>query len=584
MVVIPCDPAGRNVCAWLRRYAGQHSKLIVVGMPGSMRPGDLERVLRAQMPDVEKKLQVIDQDEGDGKTVSDAIEAAQAQGIYDAGEVLTVYCDSRAAASFAMEIRAGQLDLDPTTITTKVVPIPKDDGLEDALASGDPNRLRAVLDPHIFTDPADLEDVRRILVGESVVREFITDIAPTRELGIQVLHDLLSQKLSSAGMDIHDMEYLGSGRNGSAYRTPDGLVLKVTTDPNEAMSARRLVGKPCEYIHLIHGVTSLSERVWLLAQEGDLEKLPEAYHEEFDTLVAIAEAAGAGEALRRGDIRSVITAIDESDVELGQMFCEGADRFGLGGMCDEVARLGLSADFHSGNIMLRSGVPVLTDLGTPGDPASVKESADLADNSWVNAAHEELEVILDAIESGQDWELLWSRLRSIVDSGLKVTTSTGNARFPIPSRDKFSDYEDLSDWEKYKADRARLHRRLDDAIRNGLVDTAMNYEQSGSFSWGIPPGGDTFKQELLKLRPRDSAPVAGDVSQESRSGGPVINEFGIQAGPAPGASVNMRGSGSSAWSGGRLVLAKPENHVPEDENAKYERDSALDWGFYGAQK
>ena len=66
------------------------------------------------------------------------------------------------------------------------------------------------------------------------------------------------------------------------------------------------------------------------------------------------------------------------------------------------------------------------------------------------------------------------------------------------------------------------------------------------------------------------------------TGGSSLYELaGTQAAPQAGAGSQMRGMGSSAWSGGRAVLKAPINHVPEDENAS-ERDQALDQDIRGA--
>lgn len=195
--------------------------------------------------------------------------------------------------------------------------------------------------------------------------EFLTDIAPSRELGIAKLDALLRSEL---GDSFDELEYLGSGRNGSAYKTPDGFIVKVTTDSAEAYSAEQLRGLECEYIHRIHVVTQMAENVWVILQEGGLEKLPPQYAEEFDLAMEILETIGAGHALRAGDAAGVLeTMIRCGHTDLCTLVSEVMEKFGVGGMLREVGELGLSADFHSGNIMLREGRPILTDLGTPGD-------------------------------------------------------------------------------------------------------------------------------------------------------------------------------------------------------------------------
>jgi hypothetical protein len=533
---------------------------------------------------------------------------------------------------------------------------------------------------------------------ESVMREFLTDIAPSREIAIRVLHDLLASKLSSDGLDIGDYEYLGSGRNGSAYRG-DGLVLKVTTDPNEAASGMRLIGRPCLAIHLVHGVTELSEGVWLLEQEGDLEKLPQEYSEEFDLAIEMIEAVGGSQSLREGDWDGVLECLREcTEPEAIPDVLEVAERFGIPLMCAEVRALGLSADFHSGNIMLREGVPVLTDLGTPGDaPAPVSESTVHA-GSWLQQAHDVLDAILDMIAEGSGWSALWKELASIVEAAIRAAVEQRDASFP----GAVGDYEDPANWQAYNSDRMRLHRRLDDAIRWGLFD-AVNPDRLGNpYSWLEAPRGSVIKRELDKLKPDTgvfesfqpwkkgpdwynelhdfidviidakrsgesvsqllnqfrslvmdtyskmdseyrvfsryghrkqlgigpgvtndeprrqlhaiidmlltSSPTDGpefsfdgwmedferglegirsiqsQSSNEDRSGGEALGEMaGTQAAPSSGASGHLKGMGSSAWSGGRQVLAAPQDNVPEDENED-EYSAALDWGFYGASR
>jgi hypothetical protein len=550
------------------------------------------------------------------------------------------------------------------------------------------------------TDPAGYGSKQNMdaLVEQPMIREFLTDIAPSREIAIRVLHDLLASKLSSDGLDIGDYEYLGSGRNGSAYRG-DGLVLKVTTDPNEAASGMRLIGRPCLAIHLVHGVTELSEGVWLLEQEGDLEKLPQEYSEEFDLAIEMIEAVGGSQSLREGDWDRVLECLREcTEPEAIPDVLEVAERFGIPLMCAEVRALGLSADFHSGNIMLREGVPVLTDLGTPGDaPAPVSESTVHA-GSWLQQAHDVLDAILDMIAEGSGWSALWKELASIVEAAIRAAVEQRDASFP----GAVGDYEDPANWQAYNSDRMRLHRRLDDAIRWGLFD-AVNPDRLGNpYSWLEAPRGSVIKRELDKLKPDTgvfesfqpwkkgpdwynelhdfidviidakrsgesvsqllnqfrslvmdtyskmdseyrvfsryghrkqlgigpgvtndeprrqlhaiidmlltSSPTDGpefsfdgwmedferglegirsiqsQSSNEDRSGGEALGEMaGTQAAPSSGASGHLKGMGSSAWSGGRQVLAAPQDNVPEDENED-EYSAALDWGFYGASR
>jgi hypothetical protein len=462
MVVVPGEPPGKNVCGFIRGLVGNRTRVIVAAQPGSLSPGQFERLLRASMPDCEKKLRIMDV----GDSIADAVSSAERNRHYSPSQALEVYADPQLARNFSQEVSDGRLDFDPTVIRAIPTEIPTDDmkGILAAVQDDDVDAMHRVLDPHLFSDANSLQQYKDVIKGgqlpsnvevvgsssdfrrkkESMVREFLTDIAPSRELGIQKLDAILRAEL---GDHFADLEYLGSGRNGSAYRTPDGLIVKVTTDPVEAESAAVLVGRQCEYIHRVHVVNQIDENIWVILQEGGLEKLPPQYCEEFDLAMEIIETIGAGKALREGDAEGVKEIMVRSGHrDLCMLVAEVMRKFDVGGMLREVRELGLSADFHSGNIMLREGRPVLTDLGTPGD-----------------------------------------------DPG----------------------------------------------------------EQKG------PPDGDM-----------------------------QVHEAGVQAAPQAGPRSQMRGSNSSAWAGGRLVLSKPEQHVPEDENAteddfRLDQDivgGGLDWG------
>ncbi len=627
MVVVPAEPPGKNVCDFIRKMIGGRTKLIVAAQPGKLAPGNFEKLLRASMPDCEKKIRVMDV----GDSLADAVSSAERNRHYRPSQALEVYCDDQDARNFAQEIRDGSLKFDPTVISVRQTEVPTDDldAILKAVQGEDLAAMHRVLDPHLFSDQNALGSYKDALFGqgeglftvggesttppkkESVLREqlvtcsgcdsqfdtataskdgtgsvscpecgtgtpdadhndtvklgsvqwkrkrlagytegfvwrklvgnidcsvliapmtewsmvtrrgkpsnkfivdveltnnavsaiiyhvektfvdepqadvfadrimnfidsktatelskekrasggqelskfnesqrlqreFLTDIAATRELGIAKLDAILKAEL---GNHFDELEYLGSGRNGSAYRTPDGLILKVTTDSTEVYSAEKLRGIECEYIHRIHTVSQIAENVWVILQEGGLEKLPHSYAEEFDLAMEILETIGAGHHLRSGNAIGVKEVmISSGHRDLCELVAEVMKKFGVGGMLREVYELGLSADFHSGNIMLREGRPVLTDLGTAGDD---------------------------------------------------------------PNDDK-----------------------------NG------------------PPG---------------------DGMQVSELAGP-------QVGP-----LQMRGSNSSAWAGGRMVLSNPEQHVPEDENEtegdrgldKDMRGGGLDWGKRG---
>lgn len=476
MVVVPGIAPGKNICKFIRDICADRSKLIVVAQPGDLDPGSFETLLRASMPDVEKKLRIMDS----GDSLADAISSAERNRHYRPSQALDVFCNQEVASAFDQEIRHGSLKFDPTIISVHPQNVPSDDpnDIKSAIKSNDIDAMNRVLDPHVFSNQdsianysnelnekftgfegqtfsnslfgpqysvpaiakwmqqhsplrsvrvdqiidgphnesdwedrvemADtiypillahdenglhvidgyhrLEKLRRqgkklikarvidmselentgSKINEDIQREFLSSIAPSRELAIRTLHNILGGELVQFGVDLDDLEYIGSGRNGSAYRTKDGMILKITTDPAEVKSAKKLVGLEPEHLGNIYEVSDLDENIWLIVQE-DLDKLPEEFHEEFNMAMEIIDAVGAKESLRNGDARAVVAMLASCEVQsLAEMAVEVMRQFKVGGMCRELTDLGLCGDFHAGNIMLRDGEPVLTDLGTPG--------------------------------------------------------------------------------------------------------------------------------------------------------------------------------------------------------------------------
>lgn len=385
MVVVPGDPPGRNVCGLIRTTALDRSRVIVVAQSGQLAPGSYERMLRASMPDCEKKLRVMDEDGG----LADMISSAERNKHYNRNHALAVFCSPEVAREYTQGVSVGSHSFDPTVISVQPTRIPTDDAaaIQKAVGSQDQAAMHRVLDPHVFSSPDGVAAYRGAALNDSdpisthealaitneVLAEFLSDIAPSKEIAVATLRDILSNHVD----DIDGLEYLGSGRNGSAYRSPDGFILKITTDPSEAESANRLAGLNTEHLGRVYSICDVRPGVWIIAQE-DLERLPDDMKEQIDIALQVLENIGSIDCLNEGDIRGVVSslaAMGSRSVRQGEMVVSILSRFGVPGMCDELRSLGLSADFHSGNIMMRGDVPVLIDLGTPGeDPsASLRE-------------------------------------------------------------------------------------------------------------------------------------------------------------------------------------------------------------------
>jgi hypothetical protein len=361
MVAVAGDPPGRNVCALVRSLSQDRSRLIVVAQPGNLAPGSFERMLRASLPDCEKRVRVIEA----GGSLVDMISSAERNKHYSPKQALEVFCDSSLASPFAHDSTEPGLDFDPGLVSVRPIQIPRDDAqaIVSAVQGDDPAAQHRVLDSHLFSNPEGMAEYKTSLMGESLLREFLTDVHPDRDIAIRTLRDLMSAEVG----DVEGLQYLGSGRNGSAYRHPDGFVLKVTTDPVEARSAERLAGLTTDHIGRVYDVRSLAENVWLILQE-DLDRLPPDLAEEFDLAMEALERLGALDHLNEGRVFEAIVAVaDNAGQPIASFVAEVLRRFEVIDMCREMRMLGLTGDFHSGNIMVRGSSPVLTDLGTPGD-------------------------------------------------------------------------------------------------------------------------------------------------------------------------------------------------------------------------
>lgn len=705
MVVVAAEPPGKNVCTMIRKLLGNHTKLIVAAQPGPLAPGNFERLIRASMPDVEKKLRVMDV----GDSIADAVSSAESNRHYSKSQALEVFCDQQLARDFAHEVQGGNLNFDPTVIMVTPTEILTDDmgAISKAVTSDDIDAMHRVLDPHIFSDQDSLHTYKSVIKGgqlpsgvevggmseprpkeslqresgdiagakakqkmqgmlariqkivahefseidqeleiqdpatrarfikarvrnvmltldseklaadstvvEQLVVEFLTDIASSRELGMAKLDAILKAEL---GDHFDELEYMGTGRNGSAFRTPDGLIIKITTDPNEAVSAERLQGEQCEYIHHIHEVSQVDEQVWIILQEGGLEKLPQEYCEEFDIAMEIIETIGAGHALRVGDAEDIKEVMIKSGHrDLCMLVAEVMKKFDVGGMLREVKQFGLSADFHSGNIMMRAGRPVLTDLGTHGDaPGSMVESFDGQVVAVFHGSHSyisQLKPVMSQKGLGKGTDL---------GPGMYFSTSIDDAKKFGPNvyqaRVNTDKLMKISATMTPDMDRFRKALHIEDEFLEsgeGLWPTIIGLAESlvdvGQYTWpqlmkfiqnkmgynGIyvpnevardAPGNNSAKGDYVIVF--DTTQVLDWQAVEDNRlvkqkgpqlGGEQVSELVNSPCSSPG-PLQMRGSNSSAWAGGRMVLSNPEPHVPEDEN-ETERDGALDQDIVG---
>lgn len=220
---------------------------------------------------------------------------------------------------------------------------------------------------------------------ESVIREFLTDIASTEEEGAQKLKELVIEHrllLKKRGIDVSGAKFLGHGRNGSAWRLKNDKVLKVTTDDAEAEVANHIRGKKLERVYRIDDVFAFPGKygdgghiIYGIVQEGGLEKPSEQERDEFDrTVEALMSTYGGSwetDALSTenfgGAIEALVADKERKTAEKREVL-ESIKKFGLHEMVKELKKLGISfADFHSGNFLKRGDTFVVVDLGTGGE-------------------------------------------------------------------------------------------------------------------------------------------------------------------------------------------------------------------------
>lgn len=389
MIVVPGSPPGRNICSLIRKMIADRSKLIVVAMQGDLPPGAFERMLRASMPDVEKKLRVMD---ASGPSLADALNMAERNRHYRPSQALEVFCSSEQAPGFSQEVRDGSLKFDPTVITVRPIEIPRDDAndIKKAVESDDESAMHRVLDPHVFSDQDSLHDYSQALLHTelfavigSLVREFLTDIAKDKKSGVRLIVNIIEENwdlLEERGLDMDNLDFLGAGNNGAAWKTGDGRVLKVTTDDAEAHVAVHIKGKKFKHIFEVHDAfafpgTYSGHYVYGIITESGLEKPSESERDDFDWMVELLEKVydEADQDLYEGKLKKVLQAMMASQLEpqYKRRCLELVKEFDLPGITADIQRLGYAADLHSGNFMRRNdGTYVLIDIGTGGSQDS----------------------------------------------------------------------------------------------------------------------------------------------------------------------------------------------------------------------
>jgi cytidyltransferase-like protein len=217
-------------------------------------------------------------------------------------------------------------------------------------------------------------------VLERVMEAIIEDLQPD-EFGTQVVQgdaDLLKAK---KGIDISKLKFIAAGGMGAAYDMGGGKVLKITSDPSEAVTAQAIKGKNLEHIYRVYDVFRFKEEddgiqpVYAIVQEK-LFPIRETLGNWAFSLALLRQFLApkhrpiAWEEARAGVIAERNRTSKKQD---GQLYADILEKMGVGDIVDELAKLGIVFfDYHPGNIMKRAdGTPVVIDLGVSTVPNAV---------------------------------------------------------------------------------------------------------------------------------------------------------------------------------------------------------------------
>jgi hypothetical protein len=395
LVVEPSIP-GKNLVGFIRQLSTDRSR-IVVGVLSRRKQvvSAFGRALLASLPDVQKKLHFV---EADPRSLRQTVDAAIAEKAYRSGQVLEIVAEGEVAAEYQRDISSWNSEVDNSVMVVRPMTVPQDDqdAIRKALSSQDLQSMHRVLDPHMFSDRSSLNLFKQAVgpllhrpepsvkefsnLDERTINEFLTDVAPSRKEGQQLLTKLMKGSralLSRRGLDIAGASYLGTGSNGSAWKLRDGRVLKITTDDAEARIGKLLQGMKLRHVSTVYDVWAFPDtynghRIYGLVTEEGLQKPTEGEREAFDDVIEILEDSydGADLDLARGDIKKVLDGLMRSKMSntVKAIALRGVKEFDLVGICSDLKRLRVLGDIHSGNFMARGdGTFVLIDIGTAGD-------------------------------------------------------------------------------------------------------------------------------------------------------------------------------------------------------------------------
>lgn len=352
LVIVNSSIPGKNICNFIRSLTPDRTRVIVCSTNSSV-PGSFEKLLRASMPDCEKKIRVMDYS---GSSLSDILNSAQRNKHYSTTQALEIFCDQSIASSFNHDVNSGSLKFDPTVIRiipTKI-PVDSSDDIKKAILSNDRSAQHRVLDPHVFSSPESLADFK-----SNISESFLIEAKFTAQSVIPMLVALK--------MIYPNTEALGEGHNGIAFQSVDpNKIVKVTAQQAEVKTAQKVIGRNIpgivkvfniKKLETVHSRANAATEVWAIEIEK-LHHLPEDVQEKLDdTMSDLLEQYFTNSHSGPTDFAKFITRQDV--MQTLNSVVPGIDV-----IFRSAKAIGFVPDVKGGNVMLNSSnKPTLSDIG-----------------------------------------------------------------------------------------------------------------------------------------------------------------------------------------------------------------------------
>lgn len=239
----------------------------------------------------------------------------------------------------------------------------------------------------------------------SLIREVLLTEAPVSADAAKELLRKFPKGLKKVGINVDDIDsfqQLGeTGTHGTAFKLPDGRVLKVTDDAKEAEAAASLIGKNLSNIVKFYAVWQFNDDNLYGVLQELLEPLSAEEGKELNSALVstalplwIKRANGSWDTVKQLTKQHILDSVKKKfkgnhNSPEAQAYAKSVNeawnllvtKYKIRDMFNTLTELGIDFhDYHAGNLMKRSdGTLVLIDLGmskikSPGKPQKFTES------------------------------------------------------------------------------------------------------------------------------------------------------------------------------------------------------------------